>query len=87
MSSTEEPSGALGIFYQGILASVFFYAVLCWGGSITVHDKNKINKLIKKAGSVIGLPPDSLEVTVGKRMGTKLKTVLYFEGHPLYSYI
>ncbi len=44
--------------------------------TITIHDKNKINKLIKKAGSVIDLSPDSLEVTVGKRMGTKLKTVL-----------
>ena len=74
----------LHVFYQGILASVLFFAVLCWGGSITVADKNRINKLIKKAGSVIGLPPDSLEITLAKRTRTKLNTILSFEGHPLY---
>lgn len=75
----------LNVFYQGILASVLFYAVLCWGGSITVEDKNRINKLIKKAGSVIGCTPDSLEVTCGKRIRAKLKTVLTSESHPLHS--
>ena len=75
----------LNVFYQGILASVLFYAVLCWGGgSISVEDKNRINKLIKRAGSVIGLTPDALEVTVEKRMRSKVKMVLLFEGHPLH---
>lgn len=74
----------LDVFYQGILASVLFYAVLCWGGSLSVDDKNRINKLIKRAGSVIGLIPDSLEVIVEKRMRSKLK-IMFFEGHPLHS--
>ena len=72
------------MFYQGILASVLFFAVLCWGGSITVMDKNRINKIIKKAGSVIGLPLDSLETTISKRTKTKLNSILCFDGHPLY---
>ena len=75
----------LNVFYQGILASVLFYAVLGWGGSISVEDKNRINKLIKRAGSVIGLNPDVLEVTVEKRISSKLKIVLLFEGHPLHN--
>ena len=41
--------------------------------------------MIKKAGSVIGLPPDSLETTITKRTRRKLNTILSFEGHPLYS--
>ena len=61
----------LGIFYQGILASVLFYAVLCWGGSIPIDDKNRINKIIKRAGSVIGFNPDKLEVIVEKRTRNK----------------
>lgn len=75
----------LGIFYQGILASVLFYAVLCWGGSISTDDKNRINKIIKRAGSVIGLNPDKLEVIVEKRTRTKLKTVLLYDNHPLHN--
>ena len=61
----------LGIFYQGILASVLFYAVLCWGGSIPIGDKKRINKIIKRAGSVIGFNPDKLEVIVEKRTRNK----------------
>jgi len=72
------------VFYQGILASVLFFAVLCWGGSITVMDKNRINKIIKKAGSVIGLPLDSLETTIAKRTKTKLNYILCFDGLLLY---
>ena len=72
------------VFYQGILASVLFHAVLCWGGSITVEDKTRINKLIKKAGSVISMTPDSLEGTLEKRIGAKLQMVMFYEGHPLY---
>lgn len=57
-------------FYQGILACVQFYDVL--------------NKMIREASSVIGLTPHLPEVTVDKRAGAKLKTVLYVEGSPLH---
>ncbi len=67
----------LYVFYQEIIASVLFYAVLFWGSSITVNDKHRINTLIRKAGSVIGLDLDAFEVIVEKR--TKVLTkVLYF---------
>ncbi|KAF7646812.1 hypothetical protein LDENG_00182090 [Lucifuga dentata] len=40
-------------FYHGILASVLVaYAVPCWC-TITLEDRNRINKLIKKAGSIL----------------------------------
>lgn len=54
-------------FYQGILASVLFYA-----------DKNRINKMIRNSGSVIGLAPDSLEFTVERRTRAKLKNDCFF---------
>jgi len=43
---------------------------------ITVDEKNRINKLIRKAGSVIVLNPDSLEVIVEKITRAKLKIIL-----------
>ena len=54
----------LNIFYHGILESVLFYAVVCWGGSLTVEDRNRLNKLISKAGSIIGSCPSSVEETL-----------------------
>ena len=48
-----------------------------------MEDKNRINKLIKKAGSVIIMASDSLEVTLEKRIRAKLPMVLVYEGNPL----
>lgn len=74
-------------FYQSILASVLFYAVLSWGGggSISAEDKNRINEMIKKAGSVIGLIPGTLEATVEMRARSKLKLILGYKNHPLHN--
>ena len=54
-------------------------------GSITAMDKSRINTTIKKAGSVVGLPLDSLETIIARRMRTKLNSILSFEDHPLYN--
>ncbi|TWW55984.1 hypothetical protein D4764_09G0010340 [Takifugu flavidus] len=47
-------SGMLHMFYQSVMASTIFFAVVCWGAGIKAKDTNKLNKLIKKAGSVVG---------------------------------
>ena len=57
-------SKMLEIFYQSVVASVLFFAVVCWGSSIGASDTNRLNKLIRKAGSVIGCKQDTLEAVV-----------------------
>ena len=39
----------LEIFYQSVVTSVLFFAVVCWGSSIGASDTNRLNKLIRKA--------------------------------------
>ena len=84
LRSFEISRSLLNVFYHGIVASVLFYAVVCWGGSLTVEDRNRVNKLIKKAGSIIGMSPDSLEVITEQRTRRKLRTVLSHDDHPLH---
>lgn len=70
---------------QSILARVLFYAVVCCRGcGISSVDRNSINKLIGKAGSIIGLTPDSLKVIIQQRTGRKLKSVKENENHPVF---
>lgn len=38
--------------------------------------KNRINDIIKRTGSIIGLVPDSFEAIVEKRITYKLKLIL-----------
>ncbi|XP_051811082.1 ATPase family AAA domain-containing protein 2-like isoform X2 [Acanthochromis polyacanthus] len=54
-------SKMLQMFYQSVVASVLFYAAVCWGGSIKNKDASHLNKLIKKAGSVFGIRLTTLE--------------------------
>ena len=46
-------SKMLEIFYQSVVASVLFFAVVCWGSSIGASNTNRLNKLIGKTGSVM----------------------------------
>jgi len=50
----------LQIFYHSVVASVIFYAVVCWGSRVKAADANRLNKLIRKAGSVLGVELESL---------------------------
>ncbi|XP_056465070.1 alpha-ketoglutarate-dependent dioxygenase alkB homolog 7, mitochondrial [Gadus chalcogrammus] len=56
--------------------STLFFAGACWGGGIKAGESNRLNKLVKKASSVVGLELDSLEVVVEKRMRDKFKSIL-----------
>lgn len=46
------------------------------GGSIEVRNTNRTNKLIRKAGSVIGCTLDTMEAVVERRALNKLVTIL-----------
>ena len=71
------------------MASVLFFSVVCWGccldSSETKGGKTNSNKIIRKAGSVIGMSPDSLETVTDIRIGRKLKCILDNTEHPLYT--
>ncbi|MEQ2312488.1 hypothetical protein AMECASPLE_031543 [Ameca splendens] len=43
-----------------VVESVISSAIICWGSSIRARDLKKLNKLIKKAGSVLGTPLEPL---------------------------
>ncbi|KAI4877761.1 hypothetical protein NFI96_007703 [Prochilodus magdalenae] len=68
--------------YKSVVASAIFYSVVCWGNSINKTAINKLNKLVKKAGSVIGLKLDTLEVVAEKRTLNKLLAVMDNASHP-----
>ena len=55
------------IFYQSVVASAIFFAAVCWGSSIRASDTNRLDKTIKKAGSVLGLKLESFESVVERR--------------------
>ncbi|KAJ0033751.1 hypothetical protein NQD34_000858 [Periophthalmus magnuspinnatus] len=74
----------LRMFYESMVASAIMYAVVCWGSSLRVRDTNRLNKIIRKAGHVVGEELDSLTVVSDRRMLTKVRTILDSPLHPLH---
>lgn len=53
-------------FKKIVVVSVVASTVVCWG--ITVVDRKRLSKLLKKAGYVLGYSLDSVEEVVERRM-------------------
>ncbi len=77
-------SKMLEIFYQSVVASAIFFAVVCWGSRIRASDTNRLDKIIKKAGSVLGLRLESFETVVERRTLNKLLSIMDNDQHPLH---
>ena len=69
--------------FQSVVASALFFAAVCWGGSIRAGDTSRINKLIRKARSVIGIKLDPLAV-VERRTLNRLLSIMDNPTHPLH---
>ncbi|KAI4896059.1 hypothetical protein NFI96_010384 [Prochilodus magdalenae] len=72
------------MFYQTVVASCLFYAVVCWGGSIKKRDEMRLDKLVRRAGSVVGVKLDSVLKVAERRTLHKLVSIMDDDGHPLH---
>ena len=74
----------LRMFYQSMIASAIFFAVVCWGSRLRAADARKISRIIRKAGSILGVQLDSLVVVSERRMLCILHNILDNNAHPLH---
>lgn len=74
----------LRTFYDSVVASVIFYAVVCWGCGSSERDRKRLNKLVRRAGSVLDCPLDSIEEVGERRMLAKLTSIMDNPSHPLH---
>ena len=52
-------SDMLVTFYNAVICRVIMFGSVCWGGNISKLDKGRLEKIVKKAGNVVGKPLDS----------------------------
>ena len=77
-------SKMLEIFFQSVVASAIYSAVVCWGSNISARDTNRINKLIRKAGTIVGQNLETFESVRDRRSLNKLLSILDNPSHPLH---
>ena len=74
----------LQMFYQSVMASVLFFGITCWGGNNRAGDTSNLNRLVKKAGSVVGSSLQGVEEVTRVRTAKKLDSILENSSHPLH---
>lgn len=62
----------LRMFYETEVSGAILFAVVCWGCRLRVADANRLNRLICKAGDVVGVRLDSFETVTERRTLLKL---------------
>lgn len=69
--------------YHCVVASLIFFAAVCWRACIWSGGANKLNDLVRKANSVVGMELDSVEVMTERmikeswRLSWKVPLILY----------
>ena len=73
------------MFYQSVVASALFCAVVCWGGSIKKREAMRLDRLVRGAGSVVGRELEAL-ISVAERWTlNKLLDIMDNADQPLHS--
>ena len=74
----------LALFYESVIASVWRYCLLCWGGNVSQGGRDKINRIVNQAGRMICEPRQNLEDAYADLLITKLTNVMDDASHPLH---
>lgn len=62
------------MFHHSVVSSIIFYIAECWGSRLKTADANRLNKLIRKAASALGLELEPLR---------RLPSIVDITSHPL----
>ena len=68
LKSLEDCNKMSYIFHKSVVKSAVLSGVICWGSSIRAGDSKKVSKLIKKAGTVLGIALEPQEPIVERGM-------------------
>ena len=71
--------------YHSVVASALFFAVACWGEGARTADKNRLDKLIRKASSVVGAEQLKVQQVAEARILNKLASIMANPAHPLHA--
>ena len=74
----------LNTCYDSVVTSAMFYGAVCWSSGLSVAERKRLDKLIRKASSVTGCPLDSMQEVGNKRILTTLTSLLDNVSHPMH---
>ena len=76
----------LETFYRAFIQSVIGFACVCWYGSLSVSDKNTLQKQVNMCSKLIGKKQESVNSIYEQRTVKKAKCIMKDDGHVLAQY-
>ena len=74
------------IFYSCFIESILTFSFICWFGSLTAKDKNRLSSIVRMCGRIAGTSLEELSVLYRARATRKAKMILSDPVHPLASH-
>ena len=74
------------IFYSCFIESILTFSFICWFGSLTAKDKNRLSSIVRVCGRIAGTSLEELSVLYRARATRKAKMILSDPVHPLASH-
>ena len=62
--------------HNAVICSIIVYGSVCLGGNISKFDRRRLEKIVKKAGHVVGKPLDGFKTLYEKPLFKKLMQIL-----------
>ncbi|KAI3361784.1 hypothetical protein L3Q82_002121 [Scortum barcoo] len=79
------PPPIMTTFYRGTIESILTSCITVWGGSYTVHNRKALQRIVRTAERIIGVPLPSLQDLYTTRLTQKAITIVNDASHPAHS--
>ena len=76
----------LHLFYSSVVQRVLSFGCIIWWNSVTLKNKNKLNKICKYAKKITNSDITPLQLLSDERTRSKVKRIREDPDHPLYSF-
>ena len=74
------------LFHRSLIESVMSYAIIVWFNQLTVKERQKLQRIIRRAEKITGADLSSLEQVYHFHLSRKATAVMKDTTHPLHSY-
>ena len=73
----------LKLFYKSFIESILTFSFICWFGSLSVRNKNSLQKIVNISSKVISEPQRSLQAFFEQQVVRKAFSIINAEDHVL----
>ena len=73
----------MSLFYRSYIESILSFSIVCWYGYLGLQHRNSLDRIVRLAGKIAGVPFPSLNTIFDKQVLNKARCIMSNNAHPL----